>query len=78
MQDCAGQEARSSPGSARGEGIPIESPERPSPVLPFARVVFYGIRHANTGGERRKDNRGRPKCLVGVDRKFIAEGDSPR
>ena len=78
MQGDTRQKARCSLGSDRGEGISIEPPERPGPVLPFPRVVVCWIGHAHTGFERREDQRGRPKCLMGVDGKFIAEGKTTR
>ena len=74
MQGSSRQKARRSFGSARGDGIPVESSERPASVLPLARVVAFRIRHVPAGGERREDKRGRPKRLMGVDRKFISEG----
>jgi hypothetical protein len=41
-------------------------------------VVAFWICQAHTGGECRKDNRGRPKRLMSVDREFIAEGKALR
>src|SRR5258708_7403954 len=78
MQGNSRQKARCSLRSDRGEGISVEPPEGPGPVLPFARIMFCGIGHAYTGSERRKDNRRRPKCLMSVDCKFIAEGKTTR
>ena len=78
MQGDTSQEARRALGSGHGEGISIVPPERPGSVLPFARVMFCWIGHAHTGLERREDKRWGPKCLVGIDCKFIAEGQTLR
>jgi len=78
MQGNTCQKARRSPGGGHGDGISIEPTERPSPILPVTRIVISWIRHAHTGCERRKDNRRRAKCLVGVDCEFIAEGQMLR
>ncbi len=78
MQGDTRQKARCSLGSDRGDGISIEPTEGPSSVLPFARVMVCWIGDAQTGFERREDKRRRPKCLMGVDGKFIAEGQTLR
>ena len=78
MQGNTRQEARCSLGSDRGDGISIEPTEGPSSVLPFAGVMVCWIGHAQTSLERREDNSRGPKCLMGVDCKFIAEGQTLR
>src|SRR6202022_1786783 len=78
VQGNAGQKARGSLGSGHGDGISVESAKGPRPILPFARVVISWIGHAHSGGERREDERRRPKSLMGVDCKFIAEGWTTR
>src|SRR5258708_5923659 len=78
MQSDAGQKTRCALGTNGGNGISIKPSERPGTVLPFARIVFCGIGHAYTGSECRQDNRRRPKSLMSVDCKFIAEGQTLR
>jgi hypothetical protein len=72
MQESASKKARCSLGGDRGDGITVESAKRSGP--PFARVVTFGIGHAHARPKRREDERGRPKGLMSVDGKFIAEG----
>jgi len=78
MQGNTCQKVRCSLGSGHGDGVSIEPPECPGPVPPFARVVVFWVRHAHTGCERREDKRRRSKCLMGIDCKFIAEGQTLR
>ena len=78
MQGKTYQKAGGSQGSGRGERVSIEPAKCPGAIHPFLRIVAFWIGHAHRGAERRKDNRGRPKCLMSIDREFLVEGETMR
>ena len=78
MQCKTCQKTRCSLGRGHGERVSIEPAKGPGAIPPFVRIVAFGIGQAHRGTERRKDNRGRPKCLVSIDREFIVEGEAVR